>query len=483
MQIFENETPADVSKRLRALCENAGLTNCVDLVLDLYVLCQSPNPQTAPDQALLEGIAMSDPDYWGVKTSINKRKAFLTKMNNCAYVQEARKLGDASKAVMLFIDAMTKGLKSKNATTLTGALFDWSPQSMPPEAATIDKAALEKAIESSLSGLHYTDFPEDDFAAALECYVEAVEQPVFQGFFSGGGCGLSRSSKFTIFSNGVLSAELIKAAKSMPPCALRFFQEFTALTETIGTAAEKQKDTPNVTDKKKTDKMEDFSQLETADPLESAKEGFEQKVAEKNLNVEFHKEPQKGKCHVFVLIDVSGSMANGFDAQVILARATACNVIALALLNLAISDGWHVHIVPFAGYVNERQILSATDKVSAVQAARRLGTFGYDGSSTDIESAIMYAYSELQADPNYRKCDIVLITDGESPVSEGVWQKKPPKTKLRVLQLGALDMGSPTDNLAKAADSFAHVTWDPASNHLSVGNSLNGLSDKSSEDT
>ncbi len=234
------------------------------------------------------------------------------------------------------------------------------------------------------------------------------------------------------------------------------------------------------TDRKREDLMTDYSQVDTVDPLEMARENFDQNLASKKLEVQHSQDEEEGNCHLYVLLDLSGSM-RCCDIGGRVSRAWVANVITLALLTFAAKDKWVVHIVPFTGGVGDMK--SAKDRQTALDTMKWLGEQQYDGGSTDIERAVLYAYKDLQSDPEYRKCDVVLITDGCSPISDKIVDDKPERCKLRTLFVSdELPYGGHSNRIIKASDTNKLVGFDNMTAQITLGDALSKISDRSSND-
>lgn len=475
MNIFEEETPKAIAQRLRNLCETEGVTQHKDLVLDLYVLCQSATPTQIPDEKLLEGLVSSDPSYWQERVEVTKRKEFLERLAKSTYVAQARALNDPMKAVLILIDAMKKAQLANDALKGKSLINFHIGKFMGSLDEEEGEEMLDEIGSSSPGG---TGPDADEFMEAISSLTDIFDNQTASAFFA--GCGMGSSCHFGTAPGAVLAKEVIEHSLKLGPSILAFYKLFTAECNIVGSGNVQLANTPDVTKDRHRDKMEDYSQISTADPLDVAREGFTQRLAEKKLDVEHHQKEEAGKCHVFVLLDVTGSMMSDDIGTVNLCRAFVANVITLSLLNLAMGSGWIVHVVPFTGQPCRHMITHATDKDSALAAAKALGTYGYTGGDTNIERAVLYAYKELQNDPQYKKCDIVLLTDGFSPMSNRVSSEKPPRTKLRTLLLAGSRYGGHTKRLQDASDSFEIIGWDDKKQVLDTGSALNGINKRDS---
>jgi uncharacterized protein with von Willebrand factor type A (vWA) domain len=137
-----------------------------------------------------------------------------------------------------------------------------------------------------------------------------------------------------------------------------------------------------------------------------------------------------------------------------------------------------VWVLPFDENVGT--IMSADNKNDALTVMRWLGTVNYDGGGTDIQGAVLRAYQLLEKDKTYEKADIVLITDGCSPISDALTKLKPQRLKLRTMIIGdGNDYGEHSRRLKNASDSYAVIEWDNASNSFTVGDTLKGITPQS----
>jgi hypothetical protein len=476
MNIFDEDTPKDVGERIKRLCDEAGLTKDRDLVLDLYVLCSSKNPITKTDEDLLEGLVSADPKYWEERVEVTKRKEFLESLCLSPYVTTARTLGDPMKAVLVLIQSLKArqaalaALQGKEAVSFRSRHLIGGPDSEAGEE-------FLNAVQSEGSALA-AQHDCDEFMKAIEDVTDIFQEGLASAFFL--GCGMGMSAAFTSTPGTVLAREVLQHAQSLSPAVHAFFKLFTAECNIIGSGNITSKASPEITNDRNRDNMEDYSEVVSADPTELARDGFVEKLAQKKLEVDHYKAPEIGKCHVYVLLDVTGSMMTNDIGDPQICRAFAANVITLALLNLTADEGWAVHVLPFTGSVNTSKALHATDKASALQAANLLGTFQYDGGNTNIERAVMHAYRDLLNDPNYKKCDIVLLTDGFSPISHGIKTHKPPRVKLRTLIIGDEEYGVHSKNLREASDSYEILGWDKRAQAFTTGSALEGINKRES---
>jgi Mg-chelatase subunit ChlD len=467
---FVMPSHADV---LRKACIDNNLVEDADLVLDVYLVCQSSGQtQFTPDEKLMGEIERTDPAFWTHRMDINNRRVYLENLSQMHYMQALVKLNDPLKAVLTFIDHVVKAReayvkslsKRKEITDAAGTFAGY---------ANADYLAL---LRQKFDGK--VSLPDLD--QHLTFYQDVCEEDGLSAFMAS-SCGLGTAYDARLDPGQALAQGVVQLGTTLPESFHILYKTFTHLTDLMGIGKTKTVNTPDETEKKRRDQMESFDQVSTVNASDMASDQFETNLAEKKLEVTHNSKEESGRCHVFVLLDVSSSMES-CDLGGRVCRAFAANILTLSLLQFAMDGQWTVHVVPFAGTVS-RRVQSATDKASAIAAMKWLGKQTYSGSSTDIEAAVLYAYKALGEDENYRKCDIVLITDGCSPITDRIVKEKPDRTKLRTLVVSReIPYGDEARNLAKASDHFVKVDWDNNNNHLCVGDALNDIKDKSSND-
>ena len=395
-------------------------------------------------------------------------------MARTTYFQGLLNLKDTTKALWTFADTMGRiyadSLRAKFTKDPVQHQSGWSP------ARKFGEAELD-IIQK------YKDQPGasfDNFMANEPKPEEISGDETMREFVS--GCGICPYFDASRTDGRKLEDGTVKLAQSLPKEIPILYKAFTQMMDEIGCGKVKDTDVDHDA-KKKVDSMEDYDQLQSVDPTDMERDDFEMKAANKTLDVTYNQDEEEGVCHLFVLVDVSISMmSNDIGGRV--CRAFAANVIALSLLNFAFKGRYKVHVVPFAGNVNYHGIRHATDRKSALETIRWLGTLNYDGGGTDVQKAVLYAYDELQKEPAYRKCDIVCITDGCSCFDDRIKDLKPERLKLRTLVVGneMRSYGHHSDELKSASDTYHVVTWDNMQNKFTLGGALQGIADPDSND-
>ena len=459
---------------LKAICEKHAYIDR-DLMLDVYFILKDEgtlNFQKTDD--LMQDFERTDPGYWTSRIKIEDRKEYLKTMAQTTYFQGLLNLGDATKALWVFADTMGKmysdSLRAKfGREPISHNSGEESHRDFTEEDLNIIERFKNRA------GGSFMDFMSDEPKPE-----EIAEDESMQAWIA--GCGLCPWYDATRTEGRKLEDATVKLAQQLPKEIPLFYKAFTAMMADIGMG--------NIRDvsvdheaKKKVNTMEDYDQLQTVDPTDMQREDFTMKAANKTLDVKYNIDEEEGMCHLFVLLDTSMSMmTNDLGGRV--CRAFAANVVTLSLLNFAFKDRYKVHLVPFAGNVDYHHVQHAVDRDSALRAIRWLGGQNYTGGGTDVQAAVLYGYEELKKDPTYRKCDLVLITDGVAPITSRIVDQKPAKTKLRTLVVGN-DMnrfGRHSSALKQASDTYHNITWDNMTNKFSLGGALNGIADPGSND-
>jgi len=455
-----------VAQQLKKVCIDHSVKD-VDLVLDIYLVCSHKGTQFIPDEELMQDIERTDPSYWRHRMDISKRKQFLEKMSESNYVQALIKLNDPMKAVLTFVDHLRKALEAQALSASKCTAIDHSSGAIGGMRATgsaLDE--VEKAIVN-----HGMDF--DLIIQGMTTVADACDSDECAAFME--GCGVGSYFNATTAPARALAAAVVQKGTSLPTHLPLLYDQFTKITEKLGIAKMKEVDTDKDAKRKKREQMDDHAQVTSVDPAEVVHETFDARMAHKQLDVAHNKEEEEGLSYLFVLLDVSGSMMSA-DLGGRVCRAFGANVITLSLLQFAMKSKYKVYVVPFTGHVNTHGVQVATDRESALKAMRWLGTQDYNGSSTDIQEAVLWAYRQVVQDPTYKKCDVVLITDGCSPISQALMSMKPRDTKLRTLLVtGGEGHGSHSSRLKDASDTFTQIDWDNNKAEFTIGNTLRGI--------
>lgn len=458
------------AQQLRKICEDNKITD-PDLVLDVYIVCSNKGVRFIPDEELMKDIERTDPHYWRHRLEISKRKEFLERMASSNYMQALIQLNDPMKAVLTFADHLRKAYEAKEKALKGRSLIDHKSGGF--EGTYMSEAELDQMIG------HDAELDFDTMVDKMTTYQDMCESDEAAAFMS--GCGMGCYFDANQVPGRSLAAAVVQHGASMPSRWPLLFEQFTKLSEKLGIAHMKTVDAEEEQKRKRSERMDDYSQVGSVDPFEIAQDTFEAKFAYKALDIKQDLKDEDGMSYLFVMLDVSGSMMCA-DLGGRVCRAFAANVVTLALLQFAMKGRYKVYVVPFTGDVNRRAMQVATDRDSALKAMRWLGQQEYDGGSTDIQRAVLWAYNEVQTDPEYKKCDVVVITDGCSPIDNRLTDEKPRDTKVRTLIFAeGAGYGSHSKALRSASDTYHVITWDNNKNEFTVGNALTGInSDHSS---
>jgi Mg-chelatase subunit ChlD len=461
-----------IAESLKKVCIDNKVSD-PDLILDIYLVCSNKGTSFIPDEELLKDIDRFDPAFWTSRSQIAQRKDFLESLATSTYMEALIKLNDPMKAVLVFVEQLKKAQEARALAASKTQNIDHASGSF--SGTYIDQNGLDEIQRARATPLSF-----DLIYKQLTTYQDILESEELSAFISS-GCGAGRYYDATESSSSQLAGSVVSKGQELPKMYPLLFEVFTKLSEKLGLAKLKDKDSDEEKDRKRVDQMEDHTQVSTVDPTEVAHETFDAKVANKNLDVKYNIEEKEGISHLFVLLDVSGSMmAQDLGGRV--CRAFASNVITLALLQFAMKGNYKVWVVPFAGAPSRTNMQTAMDKTSALNAMKWLGRQSYNGSSTDIEAAVRFAYKNVSEDPTYKKCDIVLITDGCSPINPSLKTDKPARTILRSLFIShsLRSYGGHIGALIAASDTHQKITWDNAKNELTVGNALDGINEEES---
>jgi len=138
---------------------------------------------------------------------------------------------------------------------------------------------------------------------------------------------------------------------------------------------------------------------------------FYQKYVEKQLlTYELTGEETKAKGPIIVCIDISGSM--GGDKEV------WCKAVALALVQVARKDKRNAIVIPF-----DTQVKTVFEfyKDEGFKADKLLEMASYySGGGTHFDPPLQKSMEYLEKESKLRDGDIIMVTDGEAPVSDKV---------------------------------------------------------------
>lgn len=471
MQVNDGFVMPTVAEQLKNICEQNKIQD-QDLVLDVYLVCNNHGKnQFIPDETLIKDIERTDPTYWQHRLEASKRKEFLEKVAASNYMQALIQLNDPMKAVLTFVDHLRKAHEARMLAAKSRQAIDLRGNPVQDYHYGSFRSDTEKVLEAAAQD----EISFDDIVGELITYPDALQSDEGAAFME--GCGTANTYTATESPGRTLAKSVVQHGTNLPALYPMIFDQFTKIVDKLGVSQVKEVDTDAEKNRKKKDQMEDHAQVTSVDPSEVANDTFDVRMANKNLAVDFNKDEEEGLSHLFILLDVSGSM-QGTDLGERVSRALAANVITLALLRFAMTGRYKVYVAPFEGRVKHNQVQTATNRAEALDAMRWLGAQNYDGGSTNIESAVLWAYTEVAKDAKYRKCDVVIITDGASRMSGKLSSLKPRDTKVRTLYVcgSRPDYGDTSlRELAKASDTFTHLTWDDKKQEFTIGDALAGI--------
>jgi len=165
---------------------------------------------------------------------------------------------------------------------------------------------------------------------------------------------------------------------------------------------------------------------------------FTEKLAKKELQVRDYQSRKLKKQALYMLLDVSGSMADGADVY--------ASGVALSLVRQAIDEGSIYFLRFFDGNTHELHRIST--KKEAIEMANLLAKKPYSGGGTNIQNAILTAVKDIKNDPvEFEKIEIMVITDGEDHVDI-------PKTKLNGVKIHSTVIDGQNSGLEAISDTF-----------------------------
>jgi hypothetical protein len=165
-------------------------------------------------------------------------------------------------------------------------------------------------------------------------------------------------------------------------------------------------------------------------------EVFDAKLAHKSLVKNQHRQPDKKKQLLYVLLDSSGSMSTwlGGNQNSLLTRGTLASVLTMALARKIKREGGILFVRFFEGSPGPLIAAREADQFDALSTQISLGN--YNGYSTDILSAIRVAVSDIeQASDELAKAEILVVTDCDDSFDVATLT-----TALKGFPLNALDV-------------------------------------------
>lgn len=170
------------------------------------------------------------------------------------------------------------------------------------------------------------------------------------------------------------------------------------------------------------------------------------------------------KQYTHVLLDVSSSMEND-DGRDAMARA-----LAIAFLKRGYDEGAQFLLRPFAG--SPGSLLKGEEQHELTDIVRTLLRLSMNGGSTDIQEALERAVADIEADGEFGKADLLLLTDGESHMGENPLGKVDlhtiivggdgyskeveewSKTFRRIVPQGEVNLSASEEDVEKARDAL-----------------------------
>lgn len=434
------------------------------MLFDVYLLVDaSGRPNFAPDEELLSDLDRSSPGYWSDRQTLAEKKDYLRTLSTSNYMKALVGLGDAMKAVRVFVEhakqaALASAAKGKHLLDSTGNVDEY-------HGSYVSDADMAQAYKSMSESLVF-----DNFMQQQEALMGMTDDDIAAAF-AAEGWGVCNTRTSTTSPSRALTSAIVEKAKKLPVSYPALINSLNKLKDALGVVSEVQ-DSDTDQAKKRSASLDELDKISTADPTDLLQDTFEKMVVDRSLTIQQDQEEKKRTSHVFIVLDVSGSMSTK-DLGGCVCRGFAANVLLLGLINLTGKSGVKTWVMTFEGVPGPTK--SATTRDEAVNLARWVATINYDGGGTDIEAAVLKAYKITSESGEYDKADIVLITDGVSPLTSRLVTEKPARTKLRTLLVSRDASRRDLTPLLSASDFHAQLDWDSKTDSLVVGNSLQGV--------
>lgn len=433
------------------------------VLADIYLLCEAQGRASfTPDDVLLKDITTLDPSYWSDKGTIDSRKEYLERLGKSNYMKALIDLKDPMKAVHIFIEYAGQASAAMQARTRYSDI--------PANGSDYGGGYVSPTTTAGLSpGDEAEGF--DAFMQAQETLLGLTDDDIAASFATE-GWGMGGAAN-TYSPGRKLSSVLVSNAKALPTSFPLLMRSLNKIKELIG---EKNLLVDSDTDqaKKRRDHIDESSQVSSADASDVASDLFDKKFSDKSLIIQKDMEEKDKQSHTFILLDVSGSM-DACDLGGFVCRGFATNIICLGVLNMAGKNGMKVWILPFAGRPHTNNLKTASNRDEAITTARWIASVNYDGGGTDIEGAVLAAYKITTSSGEYDKADILLLTDGASPLTSRLVSEKPARTKLRTLIISNDSTQKDLTPLIQASDYHAKLSWDKTKGCLDVGTLLQNI--------
>ena len=157
---------------------------------------------------------------------------------------------------------------------------------------------------------------------------------------------------------------------------------------------------------------------------------FARKLQEKTLaQYSITEKPEENQGPVIILIDSSASMQ-------FRSRDTWAAAVALAFFQIAQNQKRNFHVIIFNGGVKESRSFPAKEKVSATDLLTTVSLSPSGG--TNFSVALAEARKVLIDSGDYKKADVIMLTDGKASVSESFkasWNKTKEDTGARLFTI------------------------------------------------
>jgi len=168
---------------------------------------------------------------------------------------------------------------------------------------------------------------------------------------------------------------------------------------------------------------------------------FNRKLIKKELLIRDYQSRRLKKQALYLLIDVSSSMANR--------KNVFASGVALSLVRQAIDEG-STYFLRFFDH-NPHELHRITNKKDAEKMCDILVKKPYSGGGTSIDSAIKMAIKDIKEDPIvFEKVEIMIITDGEDSISLN-------KEQLEKIKIHSTIIDGKNTDLETLSDSYIEL--------------------------
>ena len=421
---------------------------CRDALFDFYTLFN--NGTLNYDNAILEALRQQDPaGYYVERDSFFKQRTMLEDLIHTDIFNDIKTTyTDPLVCVEEFIKLIKAFVSQANAT------FNGTSN-------TVSNTANNAPINL------------DALCEAARAIINGATDPFMQTIFSSGG-GFS----YIISRDGEGKHDPVKMLQFTELFIKRGGAKLYSWVANLQGVAGFEKDdkcvTNSVTDDRVDEQMETLDQALLASPGDLVRPDVDKKLAQKELVVSRNVTSDKDKAHSIVLLDVSGSMQAADCAGGRMDRVYYATIITLAILDRVVKRGDTAHIILFEAFPLPPR--SAESVEEGVAVAKWLISRNNCGGGTNTERAIKKAFDLINQAGKYRKCDIVLITDGECDVNEtNIKNNKPEKTAIRTIQIGNSVSVRAKNKVFEISDKAIAAGWDFKNDCPDLGTTLQGV--------